>query len=217
MKKTLIALLLTLLAVPSWAQITHTDKGAIDENANKILKAAAKKFNSGAVSFNVTLISKDADKKETARMKADVLYSQGRYRATTEGNAIYCDSTSVSHWNQETNEVVVNGMSDAEDNLMNPAAILNNYQKNFRAKFIRQETDGNAVIDMTPKSAKSYHKIRLIVGASSGLLKRMEMHNYDGTCGEFVISNFKSGVAATDADFTFPKSKHPGAEIIDMR
>ena len=121
------------------------------------------------------------------------------------------------HWNQETNEVVINNMSASEDDLMNPAAILNNYQKNFKAKFIRQETDGNAVIDLTPKSAKSYYKIRLIVGASSGVLKRMEMHNYDGSSGEFVISNYKSGVTATETDFTFPKAQHPDVEIIDMR
>ncbi len=217
MKKAFITLLLAVLAVPVWAQITHTSKGAVDENANKILKSAAKKFNSGAVSFNVTLINKDTDKKETARMKAEVLYSQGRYRATMDGDALYCDGNSVWHWSKETNEVVVNPMSTSEDNLMNPAAILNNYQKNFRAKFIRQEADGNAVIDMTPKSAKSYHKIRLIIGAGNGMLKRMEMHNYDGSCGEFVVSNFKSGVTVADSDFTFPKAQYPNAEIIDMR
>ena len=214
----MIATLLLLAGIaPAWAQITHTSKGTVDENAEKILKNAAKKFNASAVSFNVTMINKDADKKETARMKADVLYSRGRYRATFDGNALYCDGKSVWHWDKENNEVTVSSMSASEDNLMNPAAILNNYQKNFKAKFIRQEANGDAVVDLTPKTSKSYYKIRLIVGATSGVLKRMEMHNYDGSCGEFAVSNYKSGVAASDADFTFSKTQHPNVEVIDMR
>jgi hypothetical protein len=45
----------------------------------------------------------------------------------------------------------------------------------------------------------------------------MEMHNYDSSCGEYIISNFKTGVKTTDTDFSFPKSQNPNVEIIDMR
>lgn len=217
MKRFLTVILLTACFMPAWSQITHTSNGAVDKNAETILKKATEKINSGAVSFTVTMINKNTDKKETARMKASVLYKKGLYHVSFDGNELYCDGTSTWHWNKETNEVVVNKMSESEDNLLNPGAILSNYKKSFKAKFIRQEQNGNAVIDMTPLKSKSYHKIRLIINSTSGILQRLEMHNYDSSSGEYIISNFKSNVKSADTDFTFPKAQHPNAEIIDMR
>ena len=45
----------------------------------------------------------------------------------------------------------------------------------------------------------------------------MEIHNYDGSRGEYTVSNFKSGVTCKESDFVFPKAQNPKVEIIDMR
>ncbi len=217
MKKILLIALLVTGMMPAIGQITHTAKGAVDKNADQILKKASDKLNVGAVSFTVTMINKDASKKETARLTADVLYQKGKYRVTFPGNAIYCDGSATWHWNKEDGEVVVNPMSSSQDDLLNPGALLKNYSKNFRSKFIREEQNGTAIIDLTPLKSKSYYKIRLAIDSKSGLLKRMELHNYDSTSGEYQVSNFKSGVSVTASDFTFPKAQNPGVEIIDMR
>lgn len=205
------------LALSGGAQITHTSNGNVDKNAETILSKASKKINSGAVSFTVTMVNKDEKKKETARMKADVLYHGGKYRVKFEGNEIFCDGKSTWHWNKDANEVTVNPMSDSQDDLMNPASLLANYSKNFKAKYIRQEQNGDAIIDLTPKKTKSYHKIRLIINANSGIVKQMEMHNYDSSCGEYIVSNFKNGVKDNNSDYTFPREQNPKVEIIDMR
>ena len=216
MKKTIAILMMIASFGLVSAQITHTPNGGkVDQNADKILKEASKKFNSGTVSLTVTLVNKDGQKRETGRMKADVLYNGGKYRVTFDGNVIYCDGTSTWHWNKDVDEVTVNAMSSNEDDLMNPGAILANYSKNFNAKFIRKEENGDNIIDLTPKKGKSYYKIRVVV--NNGTPKRMEMHNYDSSCGEYLISNFKTGVKSTDSDFTFPKDRNPNVEIIDMR
>ncbi len=107
-------------------------------------------------------------------------------------------------------------MTASDDDLMNPAAILANYAKNFRAKYIREE-NGIAIIDMTPLKAKSYHKIRLAIQTSTGLLQRMELHNYDGTQGDYRLSNFKTGAKTSASSFTFSKSENPKVDVIDMR
>ena len=216
MKKTITILMMIACFAMVSAQITHTAGGGkVDQNADKILKEAAKKFNTGAVSLTVTLVNKDGQKRETGRMKADVLYKGGKYRVTFDGNVIYCDGSSTWHWNKDVDEVTVNAMSSSEDDLMNPGAILANYSKNFNAKFIRKEENGDNIIDLTPKKGKSYHKIRVVINKNTP--KRMEMHNYDSSCGEYHISNFKTGVKCTDSDFVFPKASNPDVEIIDMR
>ncbi len=213
---TLLLLALSTIFLAN-AQITHTSKGQVDQNAEKYLKKAYDKINGGGVSFSVTMVSKDSNKKETARHKADVLFNRGKYRGTFGTNVIYCDGATTWHWDKEVNEVVVNKASTAEDDLMNPAAILANYKKNFNAKFIRKEQNGNAVIDLTPKKSKSYYKIRLIVNAESGIMNKMEVHNYDSSSADYIVSSFKSGVKTSDTDFKFTKSANDGVEIIDMR
>ena len=218
MKKILaLSLSLSIMVSLATAQISHTRSGQVDKNATEILSKANKKLTTNAVSFTVTMVNKNSDKKETARQDADVLYNKGKYRVSFDGNVIYCDGVSTWHWNKEAKEVVVNNMSQSPDDLMNPAALLSNYGKDFNAKFIRKEQNGDAVIDLTPKKSKSYYKIRIIVNADNGNIRRMEMHNYDGSCGEYHISGFKSGVKSSEADFTFSKTQNPGVEIIDMR
>lgn len=218
MKRFLLLSLCVLLSLGTFAQISHTSSGSVDKNAQQMLQKAAKKMNSNAVSFNVTMINKNSNKKETNRMKATVLFNKGKYRVTSDNQILYCDGTAVWHWNKDVNECTVNKLDgSASDDLMNPAALLSNYSKNFRAKFIRQENDGTVVIDLSPKKARSYHKVRLLINGETGVLKKLELHNYDGSCGEYVVSNFKSGVACKDSDFIFPQSQNPKVEVIDMR
>lgn len=211
----LVALLASAAALQ--AQITHTTKGNVDKNAEKVLKLAAKKVNATPVSFTVTMINKNSKKRETARQTAQVLFNKGKYCVTLPKQVLYCNGASVWHWNKEVNEVTINNMTANDDDLMNPASLLNNYAKNYRAKYIRTDNDGTAIIDLTPKKAKSYYKIRILINSNTNIIKQLEIHNYDSSCGEYVVSNFKSGVAVSDANFTFSTSQHPKVEVIDMR
>ena len=113
--------------------------------------------------------------------------------------------------------MVVNKITDSEDDLMNPALILTNYKKNFKSKYIRQEQNGNAIVDLTPKKSKSYYKIRFTINAKSGIIQSMELYNYDSSRGEYTVSKFNSSAKGGDEQFTFPKEKYPNVEIIDMR
>ncbi|MBQ1408419.1 MAG: hypothetical protein IIY87_01525, partial [Bacteroidales bacterium] len=132
MKKAISILLFFATLGFASAQITHTAGGGkVDQNAEKILKAAAKNFSGKAVSMTVTMVNKDTQKRETGRMNADVLYFNGKFRVSFDGNVIYCDGNSTWHWNKDVDEVTVSKMSSNDDDLMNPAAILANYSKNY--------------------------------------------------------------------------------------
>ncbi|MBR1516793.1 MAG: outer membrane lipoprotein carrier protein LolA [Bacteroidales bacterium] len=217
MKKFVPLLLLALFATTLSAQITHAASGDVDEAAAAILKKASDQLNGKAVSFSVTMVNKNSDKKETARMDARVVYHKGKYRVEQDRQVLYSDGKALWHWNKDVGEVTVNNLSDGEDDLLNPARLLANYKKNFREKFIRVEQDGTAVIDLTPKKSKSYHKIRILVGEKTGVIKSMELHNYDGSRGEYRVSNFKQGVKTSDKDFRFDQQANPAVEVIDMR
>lgn len=197
------------------AQITHTANGAVDENAQKILAQAQKTLNQSAHSFTVTMVNKDSNKKETARMSAKVIYWNGKFKVSFGQQVMVSDGASVWQINSQNKEVVVNKASTSTDDLMNPGLLLANYNKNFKAKFIRKDEDGTAVVDLTPLKSKSYHKVRLFVSAS-GVIKKMEMHNYDGSCGIYTIANF-AAAKTTATTFTYDAAQYKGYELIDMR
>lgn len=201
------------LVVPAQAQITHSEQGAVDQKADALLKSAAAQF--GNVSFTVTASMLDAQKKENLRQTARVLYCKGRYHVSVADQEVICDGKTVWQWNKTAREVAVTNMSTDDVDLMNPAHLLKNYDKSFRAKYIRSD-QGVAVIDLQPRSARSFHKIRLFVVEKSGLLQRMEVHKYDSSREVYEITEFKR--ASTPASkFTFDPSQHAGVEIIDMR
>lgn len=216
MKKLFIFITLAVFAFsPVFAQLTHTAEGAVDEAAKALLKKAAAKM-SGTVSFTVTVVSRDANKKEVSRQKAEVLYNSPRYRVKSNDLEVYSDGKAVWQYNKTAKEVMISPMTTAQDDLTNPAVLLANYNKAFRAKYIRDEEDGTAIIDLQPKKSRPYHKVRVFINSKTGLLKKMEQHNYDSSRDEFIISNFKNTKAA-DADFTFDTQSHPNVEVVDMR
>ena len=196
------------------AQITHSDKGMVDMTADALLKRAASRF--GNVSFTVTATMLDAQKKETLRQSAQVLYCKGHYRVTVADQEIICDGTTVWQWNKTAKEVAINNVGSDDADLMNPARLLKNYDKSFRAKYIRTDDDGTAVVDLQPRSARNYHKIRVFIVEKSGLLRRMEVHKYDSSREIYDITAFRNA-GTPAAQFTFDATKHPGVEVIDMR
>lgn len=197
------------------AQITHASQGRLDENATEVLKKAADRFDKN-VSFTVTMTVLDSKKQEKARQSAQVRYNKGKYRLVLPDQELICDGTTVWHWNKTANEVTVSGMSDDDIDLLNPGRLLAGYGKSFKAKYIRTEDDGTAIVDLQPRSTRSYHKIRLFINEEDGLLRRMEVHKYDSGRENYDITDFKRTSNAA-SQFTFDAAKHPGVEVIDMR
>ena len=196
------------------AQITHGAQGRLDENASVALKKAAKKLQN--LQCEVTLTLLDSQKKETSRQKASVVYRQGKYHLTMDQMELFSDGTTVWQWNKEAKEVVISNMPpDSEIDLLNPGRLIANYDKHFRAKYIRTDDDGTAVIDLQPRSSQSYHKIRLFVDEKSGELKRVEVHKFDSSREIYDFAKHRYGNAKSS--FVFKAEEHPGVEVIDMR
>ena len=213
--KKLIFIIMALVVMPSsFAQLTHTaDGGTIDENANKILKSVADKWAKASFKFNVTVVNLDANKKETFRQKAAITYKAPCYIVKAGDIEIYCDGKTVWQVNKPAKEVVVNNMTESDDDLTNPAAMLANYQKNYRAKYIREE-NGTAIIDLQPKKSRPYHKLRLFIDTANNRLKKIEQHNFDSSRGEYTFSNYTLVKISINA---FAYTAPEGYEVVDMR
>ena len=196
------------------AQITHNSQGRLDENATEALRKASKKLQN--VSGTVTLTILDSNKKQTAKQSAEVSYCKGKYHLTMDNQEIICDGTTVWQWNKSAKEIVINNMPpESEIDLLNPGHLIANYAKNFRAKYIRTEDDGTAIVDLQPRSSQSYHKIRLFIVEETGELRRIEVQKYDS--GREIYDFAKMKYNPIKGSFTFNPATHPEAEVIDMR
>ena len=214
-KLSFILFFLSLLSFGANAQITHASQGRLDENATEVLKKAAARFDKN-VSFTVTMTVLDSKKQEKAHQSAQVRYNKGKYRLTLPDQELICDGTTVWHWNKTAKEVTINNMVDDDIDLLNPGRLLAGYGKSFKAKYIRTDDDGTAIVDLQPRSTRSFHKIRLFINEEDGLLRRMEVHKYDSGRENYDITDFKRASNAT-SQFTFDTAKHPDVEVIDMR
>ncbi|MBR5784036.1 MAG: outer membrane lipoprotein carrier protein LolA [Bacteroidales bacterium] len=213
----ILGLVLLSVAFKSNAQLSHTQNGFVDEKAKEILSKCKQKIvSSKGISFTSQIVIKDQQKKEKEKRSAKVLLQGNKYRISVEGHSFYCDGTTIWHHNKETKEVIVNSIDKESDNILNPSQLLNNYDKNFRAKFIREE-NGIYIIDLVPKKAKEYHKIRICVAQKSFQIKKMEMYYYDSSQTDYSIEQYKANIETALGDFVFDSVANKGVEIIDMR
>jgi outer membrane lipoprotein-sorting protein len=196
------------------AQITPNSQGRLDENATAALKKAVKKLQN--VSFTVKMTALDGQKKKTFERQAEVNYLGSKYSVVTSEEEIYCDGKTVWYWNKQAKEVSLNNIEEDDGmNLLNPASLMSHYNDNFRAKYIRTDDDGTAIVDLQPRSAQSFHKIRLLINEESGELKCIEVHKYDSSREIYTFSKQKYG--KVKGTFSFDTKAHPEVEVIDMR
>ncbi len=210
----IVTLLCSLLAFSASAQ--NTDGGATE-----LLKKVSDKYQSySSMQFRYTLKA-TKDNKTLHTITGDFAIKGSKYRTGFNGQDFFCDGTTIWNYQKETNEVSIYDYDpEDDDNMMNPQRILKNWYAHFRAKYIRDEYVGGksvALIDLTPKTAQSYYRIRLHVDKSGNRIVRISVYDKDNTVYAYYIEQFKANVTLSDGYFVFDKSTYPNVEVNDMR
>ena len=192
------------------AQMKNTPTSQ-DNKVNAILSTAFSKIKAaGAISFDATIVTK------VSRQKVKVLLSGNKYRINIDDILVICDDKAVYSIDNSTKEVTVNLPSDSDMDILNPSKLLQNRDKNFRPKLIREENT-QYVVDLTPRKTQNFHKIRLLINKTSYQITKVEVYNYNSSRNECTISQYKTNAKATDADFSYDAAKYKGYEVVDMR
>ena len=192
-----------------------------DGGANEMLKKVSAKYQAyTSMQFHYTLkTTKDGKTLNTSQ--GDFALKGNKYRTTFSDQTYFCDGTSIWNYQKSSNEVSVYEYDPSDDeNMMNPQIILKNWEKQFRAKYIRGEFNNNistALIDLTPKTAQSYYRIRLFINKANNQILRIALYEKDNTIYTYHIEQFKTNITLADSYFVFDKSKYPGVEVNDMR
>ncbi len=192
-----------------------------DGGATELLQKVSTKYQSyTTMQFQYTLkVTKE--NKTLNTYQGDFALKGNKYRMTYNGQTFFCDGENSWNYQHSTNEVSIYEYDpEDDDNMMNPQRILKNWDKHFRAKFIRDEVNSNvtmSLVDLTPKTSQSYYRIRLYINKGTNQIARIAMYDKDNTIYTYYIEQFKSNVTLVDSYFVFDKSNYPGVEVNDMR
>ena len=213
-KKFFTVILCLLFAVAGSAQ-------NVDGGATELMKKVSAKYQAyTSMQFHYTLkVTKDSKTLNT--YQGDFALKGNKYRMTYNGQTYFCNGVTSWNYQKSTNEVSIYEYDpEDDDNMMNPQRIMKNWDKHFRAKYIRDENINNvsmALVDLTPKVSQSYYRIRLYINKGNNNIVRIALYEKDNTTYTYYIEQFKSNVTLSDSYFVFDKSKYPGVEVNDMR
>lgn len=214
MKKIAILIIMAVISLAAGAQ--NVDGGASD----LLRKVSAQYQKYATMQFHYTLKT-TKDDKTLGVSEGDFFLKGSKYKTNFGGQQFYCDGKSIWNYQKEANEVSIYEYDPEDDeNLMNPQRILKDWDKQFRAKFIRDEFQGNvqySIIDLTPKTTQSYYRIRVFIVKTSLKIAKIAVYEKDNTIYTYNIEQFKHDIPLDDKMFVFDVSKYPGVEINDMR
>jgi len=208
--------ILILLLFVSGALCAHNVPPAVAP----ILEKTAQKYHalsSFSLDFKVN-IEEDGEKNEN--FKGVLFVKKDKYFLTFEDQIIANDGKIMWNYQKNTNEVALFEAEDDDFSMFHPTKMLNNWDKEYSAKFIREEELQKKrvfVIDLTPKKKMPFYKIRLFINKETHHIQQIMMYEPDGATITYAITKFTPNAAISDGKFIFNKNDFPDVEVIDMR
>ena len=207
-----------ILALVSISALTAQN---VDGGANDLMKKVSMQYQQyKTMQFSYTLKT-TKDDKTLGVYRGDFKLKGDKYWISYDSQLFICDGESVWNYQKSTNEVSIYEYDPDEDQSpFVPQRILKDWSSNFRAKFIRDEFANNvqySIVDLTPKTAQSFYRIRLYINKMSLQISKVAMYEKDNTIYTFNIEQFKHDISLDDKLFGFDATKYPGVEVNDMR
>ena len=211
--KSAAVMLILLFSCSAFAQ--NTDGGA-----TKIMQDLAAKYkNFSTMQIDYTY-KVESNKKITTTFTGKAYIKGNKYYITFGNQYFYCDGASMWNYQKSTNEVSVYTYEESDDDALNPAKMLKTWQKDFTAKYIRDDNERNRpvqIIDLTPKKGQSYYKIRIVVDKAKKEIVHTALYEKNNTIYHYYFDKFATNVTISDNTFVFDKNKFPKVEVNDMR
>lgn len=193
----------------------------VDTKANAILdkvSAKMKSYTSMKIEFTYTL---DNKAEKIHQSKTGVVTIKGdKYTLNVQKQRIISDGKTVWTYIPDANEVQINNVNTKDDEALNPAKLLSTYNKNYRAKLIKEAMmDGvsTQIIDLVPIKGKAFFKVRLLIDKIKLQVISTEIYNKNGSIYAYKVNKFTPNTKVADSDFVFKAAEFPGVELNDMR
>lgn len=213
MKRLTFLLAFVILAVSVSAQ-------DVDGGATTILNKLSAKYLAYST-MKIDYTYKCEQNEKVVDTKTGTMTIKGdKYTFVFGNQTSFCDGKTLWNYQKDINEVSIFEYIEAEDNLLNPAKILSGWAKEYRSKFIREESKNGKIlqiIDLMPLKSSSFYKMRLVVDKSKQEIKSIAAYEKGKTIYTYSIDKLVTNATLDDASFRFDEKAHPGVDINDMR
>jgi outer membrane lipoprotein-sorting protein len=212
----LILFISQALAQPASRTATITaiksEQGINDPRANGILQKMRKNImdcKSLQVSFS-----------QDGKQEGTLLMSGNKYALTLPDEQVITNGTTLWMYMRKSNEVNIYSYIAEKDEL-NPFLVIKNYEKNYRAKYIREESVNGRkcdIIDLQPLDGKGIiYKFRLYVNKENFTPLRFEAYSKGESTSSYIITTWKPNVSVQLSSFEFNPKSYPNILENDMR
>lgn len=152
----------------------------------------------------------------------NALYKDGYYRLELMGQIVFSDGHTNWTYLMDADEVNIVDNVDEEDNIVDPRNILNDFEEEYKVRFISDKFERNrplVEIDLYPVDIdeKNYSRITLRVDKVQHQIYSVRYVGKDGVSYLIEIYQFIENPQIAESDIKFSDDLFPGAEIIDMR
>lgn len=190
-----------------------------DQRASAILDQMSTKYkNMKTFSANFTY---GPDSPSAKKMSGVVVVKGAKFKLNMVGQEIYNNGKEIYTYVKETNEVNIMEYDASADSDFSPTKIYSIYKKGYKYLFKQEMKVGNQifeVVELSPTTKTSnVTKIQITVDKKDKSIKSWRIWDKKGKSTLFRVDKFVPNFPATDALFTFDKSKYPGVEVVDLR
>lgn len=183
------------------------------ETADAVLKKAASTVNgAGGLTASFTL--------DYGQQKiAGTLKSSGRkFAIQTSSTSTWYDGKNMWTYNARNNETTLMTPTPQEVAEANPLSLVNSYASMFSVAYAKTQTKGSKTIVLTPKSKHTgYKSVHVTIPDGTAIPSKLVVIPTSGQKVTVSITQVKRGQKLPDSTFSYPKSKYPKAEIVDLR
>ena len=147
-----------------------TERGANDPIAHQYLSKTRKWMNASKAleAYFMVCMGQDEHSAFLNCQPGSILLSGEKYRLLMGGEEYYCDAKNIWTYSQSTQEASVYPYDKSQSDL-NPFLLIRNYEKYYRAKYIRQESiEGSMrnIIDALTKEGFAMASTTLLIHLS---------------------------------------------------
>ena len=183
------------------------------ETADGMLRKAAS-FINGAGGLSASFVLDYGQQKLSGTLKA----SGKRFTVQTSSTSTWYDGKNMWTYNSRNNETTLMTPTPQEVSEANPLSIVNSYSSQFTAAYAKTHSKGSKTIVLTPKSKKiGYKSVHVTIPDGSSIPTKLVVVPSSGQKVTVTISQVKTGLKLPESTFTYPKTKYPKAEIVDLR
>ena len=204
MKKLFITIICTIISLTSFA----------DNSTNIISKVVSNYKAQKGIFANYSIATNQGNS------KGSIIMEGNKFRMQSNDLICWYDGKTQWSYSPMTEEVNISEPTNEELQMVNPYAIVSNFQNAFNSKQLKSPTAGNHVVRLTPKKSNSSEiaNITITISQKTYLPNKIVFELKDKTQLIIIVSNYKCKQNFANSQFTFDRSLVPeGTPIIDLR